>query len=235
MRAEKEKIKPKGILKQPKKGKQLAPLDGGTFNLLPNKGEGSSKRKRRGDSKEIISSSSVDESNEEDLELQDFFDSVENDNHEVPVADNEAPKTEMNVTRVLQTALIDSSPTPRTKDLDVNTNTEEAKLDNRLPVDDIEQVAYEARLAKLLLLTRQKRSRENGVDTNVDDTAKEVGAALDMTTAQETEMDNQVNNAFSVAVDTSALRDILKKKRKKSNQVVGQGELDEEDAYWSNY
>jgi predicted amino acid-binding ACT domain protein len=246
MSTEQEKIKPKGILKQPK-SKQLAvpdegfarKEDGKTRDYLEisrksprSEGKELGKHERYEENTERIIYSSYNETNEEDLELQDFFDSVENDHEE-----EDASQTHLgDVTHIQQTVMDSTTPAPQEKDIIINKDTDEAKIDSRLPVEDIEQVAYEARLAKLMLLTRQKRVREQDIDKDFDDTAKEVGASLDMTVAQKREMDNETTKSYDASVDVSTLRDILKKKKQKLKQTIERGELvEEEDAYWSNY
>lgn len=248
MRAEQEKVKPKGILKQPKakqsatSKEEFVAKHGGKktnsvgktsqLSLSIQEEKESGKRKRYEEDTERSTLSSQHTSNEEDLELQEFFDSVENDQ-----AVEDASESQAGVTSSVQQTVADSSPVAQDQDINVTKNSKGAEDDNRLPADDIEQIAYEARLAKLMLLTRQRRAKKHDADASFDDTAKEVGASLDMTINQKQELGNdETKTSPSASVDASVLRDILKKKKQKLSQTVRQGEMEEEeDAYWSNY
>jgi len=109
------------------------------------------------------------------------------------------------------------------------------KVDDR-KLEEVQQVAYEARLAKLMLLSRRKKGDKNEVD-HFDNTAREVGSGLVMNEEEANEggksSDLDETRPLSNPIGWSSLKYIMKKKKKKRS--LNEDDLENDDAYWSNF
>lgn len=109
------------------------------------------------------------------------------------------------------------------------------KVDDR-KLEEVQQVAYEARLAKLMLLSRRKKGDKNEVD-HFDNTAREVGSGLVMNEEEANEggksSDLDETRPLSNPIGWSSLKYIMKKKKKK--RALNEDDLENDDAYWSNF
>ena len=157
---------------------------------------------------------------EQDEEFQDFMDSVD-DGDAVEQKDHAQVKEKAS----LQTT--ESKAEKTTSNEDVG--------DQQL--DEVEQAAYEARLAKLMLMTRRKKNITGGGDIiENDNTAIDFGSSLVMN-----EMDEDDKRASSSEGKSStnksslsSLKDIMKKKQKKKSNA-NQSSLEDDDAYWTSF
>ena len=206
----------------------------------------STKRKRSEETRETKSSNDPDD----DQEFQDFLDSVDDPKptDEAPAEDDGNDKNQdfddfMGSVDNDEDATAAVDDTPRQEDIG-----EDAAVDNDVTttgvdgqkVEEVEQVAYEARLAKLMLLSRRKKGdiHMNGGNAT-DNTARGVGTGLVMDEEEETDEGDKSSEITEIETlskppGSSLLKDIMKKKQKKK-RTSKQEDFDHDDTYWSNF
>lgn len=195
----------------------------------------STKRKRV---EELVDKTTTENSgSDQDKDFQDFLDSVDDaddttKDEVVTIVDEEAKHTDYQ-------GLMDSADDEGSSEEQNHQNkAEEAsayvtKRDDR-KLEEVQQVAYEARIAKLMLLSRRKK-RDKNVDS-IDNSAREVGAGLVMNEEEvneggkSSELDK--NRPLSNPIGSS-LKEIMRKNNHK-NRLSKQA-LENDDAYWSNF
>lgn len=207
----------------------------------------STKRKRSEETRETKSSDDPDE----DQEFQDFLDSVDD-----PKSTNEAPAEDYDNDHDKNkdfedfmgsvdndedeaAATVDDTQRQEDKgeDATVGNDVTTTGVDGQ-KVEEVEQVAYEARLAKLMLLSRRKKGDIHMNAGNATG-AREVGTGLVMNEEEETNEGDKRSEITEIKTlskppGSSLLKDIMKKKQKKK-RTSKQEDLDHDDTYWSNF
>ena len=163
-----------------------------------------------------------DDGNNKNKDFEDFMGSVDNDEDAVAATADDTPLRE----NIGEDAAVDN---------DVTTTGVDGQK-----VEEVEQVAYEARLAKLMLLSRRKKGdiHMNGGNAT-DNTAREVGTGLVMDEEEETNEGDKSSEITEIKTlnkppASSLLKDIMKKKQKKK-RTSKEEDLDHDDTYWSNF
>mmetsp|Transcript_17285 Transcript_17285/g.25853 ORF Transcript_17285/g.25853 Transcript_17285/m.25853 type:complete len:207 (+) Transcript_17285:43-663(+) len=205
----------------------------------------STKRKRSEETRE------TKRSDDEDQEFQDFLDSVDDPQptDEAPAEDDGHGKKKdfedfmgsIDNNEDAAAAAVDDTPRQQDKGEDATVDNDDVTttgVDGQ-KVEEVEQVAYEARLAKLMLLSRRKKGdiHMNGGNMT-DNTAREVGTGLVMNEEEETNEGDKSSEITEIKTlrkpsGSSLLKDIMKKKQKKKR--TSKQEVDHDDTYWSNF
>ena len=159
--------------------------------------------------------------NNDDDELKNFMDSVDN-----------ADAVDEKETKLLN----DKSSNPPIEGEEKLANEQGADIDQ---LNEVEQAAYGARLAKLMLLTRRKKKKLSTDDQKLDpdNTAEDFGSTLVLETIETDENGKNQSTAQrkegkGKAKNSSSLKDIMRKKQKKKKDPKN---LDDDDSYWTNF
>ena len=174
----------------------------------------------------------------EDNELDDFFDEIdaeENKDGKKEIANNEVEVKEEREEGQEEQALKSD-----------DTTDAATKIDG----DDVSQAAYEARLAKLMLMSRRKKSGAEAdeaiFNTNIadDDVSKVVGSGLSMgdimdagtiSSIEKSKSTTSSNAIKDEGRNSPSYKDIMKKKRMNKRRPADQFGSDDDDGYWANF
>ncbi len=177
----------------------------------------------------------------DDDELEDFFDEIDAQEPAGTAEDGDRDRTEevgkQNLDPTLQSERKENAKISKEKgETDNNPSDVSVQVDD----EEVSQAAYEARLAKLMLMSTRKRKKFGSVsnlrrkdddDTNdaiEDDSTIAVRSGLSM--EEITEGDQKKSGAGAASI---SYRDIMKKRQKKKRDPDQFGSDD--DAFWSNF
>jgi hypothetical protein len=166
-----------------------------------------------------------------DNELENFFDSID---AEQPGGGEDFSTSVGNEAKPSRNG---DQAAPQNEKQDVTLPLESKEEDNvlegtdksRFDGDEMSQAAYEARLAKLMLMSRRKNGaagKDDGIVNAVEDASRTVGIGISSMA--------DINEGTKKTTGASpSYKDIMKKKQKKKHNPDQFGSDD--DAYWANF